>query len=346
MFRFENIIYIYALAIIPILIIWFIIVLKIRKKAIAKFGDIQLLNMLMPDVSIARYKLKFIIFLISLVFIFVGLANPQVGSKLQQVKRNGVEVMIALDVSNSMLAKDIKPNRLDRAKRAISNLIGKLNNDKIGIIVFAGDAFVQLPITTDYSSAKMFLSTINTGIVPVQGTAISKAIDLAMSSYSPNNDKNKALIIITDGENHDDDAIALAEEANKKGIIVNTIGMGLPDGGPIPISNKFGKTEYKKDKDGNVIVTKLDEQNLSQIAMAGGGTYIRASNNSTGLQPIYDKINKMDKTEFENQIYSDYEDRFQYFLAIGIFLLLIDLLIIEKKNKIFSKLNLFEAKLF
>lgn len=346
MFRFENIIYIYALAIIPILIIWFIIVLKIRKKAITKFGDIQLLNMLMPDVSIARYKLKFIIFLMSLAFILVGLANPQIGSKLQQVKRNGVEVMIALDVSNSMLARDIKPSRLERAKRAISNLIGKLNNDKIGIIVFAGDAFVQLPITTDYSSAKMFLSTINTGIVPVQGTAISKAIDLAMSSYSPNNDKNKALIIITDGENHDDDAIALAEEANKKGIIVNTIGMGLPDGGPIPISNKFGKTEYKKDKDGNVIVTKLDEQNLSQIAMAGGGTYIRASNNSTGLQPIYDKINKMDKTEFENQIYSDYEDRFQYFLAIGIFLLLIDLLIIEKKNKIFSKLNLFEAKLF
>jgi len=346
MFRFENIIFIYALAIIPVLILWFIIVLKLRKKALNKFGDSNLLNLLMPNVSMARYKLKFILLNLALIFILVGMANPQIGSKLQQVKRKGVEVIIALDVSNSMLAQDIKPNRLERAKRAISNLIDKLHDDKIGLIVFAGDAFVQLPITTDYSAAKMFLSTINTGIVPVQGTAIGKAIELAENSYSPNNNKNKALIIITDGENHEDDAIKAAEEANKKGIIVNTIGMGLPEGAPIPVKGRFGKIEYRKDKDGNVIVTKLNEETLSQIAMAGGGTYIRANNNSTGLQPIYNKIDKMDKTEFEKQIYSDYEDRFQYFIAIGLFFLLLDLLIVERKNKIFDKLNLFEAKLF
>ena len=344
MFRFENTIYLYALILVPILIVWFFIVLKYRKKALAKFGDIELVNILTPNFSNTRYKWKFVLSMLALIFIILGIANPQIGSKLKEVKRKGIEVVIALDVSNSMMAEDIKPNRLSRAKRAISKLIDNLGGNNIGLIVFAGDAYTQLPVTSDYASAKMFLSTINTNIVPVQGTDISKAIEQAINSFDIDNDKNKALIIITDGENHEEDAVVAAEEAKKKGIIVSTIGLGSQKGTPIPIIDRFGRKDYRRNSNGEVVMTKLNEKVLAEIAVAGGGDFVVADNSSFGLDRIIDSINSMEKQEFDNKIYSDYEDRFQYFIGLGLFFLLLEILLLERKNRFFKGVNLFKIK--
>jgi len=343
MFRFENTEYLYALVLIPVLIIWFFMVLKFRKKALEEFGDLKLLENLMPDVSVSRYKWKFFLVLLVLTSLIIGIANPQIGSELQTVKRKGVEVIIALDVSNSMLAEDINPDRLTRAKRAISKLIDDLNGNNIGLIVFAGEAYVQLPVTSDYASAKMFLNTINTNIVNVQGTAIGSAIELAEESFTKDNDKNKALIIITDGENHEDDAVKIAEEANKKGITVNTIGLGSIKGTPIPIVDRFGRKDYRRDNNGQVVMTKLNEEMLTKIAISGGGEYIHAGNSNFGLNTIVDNINNMDKQEFESKVFSDYEDRFQYFIGFAILLMLIELILLERKNKFTKGINIFKV---
>ena len=318
-------------------------VLKFRKNALAEFGDLKLLENLMPDVSISRYKWKFFLILLALTSLIVGIANPQIGSELKTVKRKGVEVIIALDISNSMLAEDINPNRLTRAKRAISKLIDDLNGNNIGMIVFAGEAYVQLPVTSDYASAKMFLNTINTNMVGVQGTAIGSAIELADESFTKDNDKNKALIIITDGENHEDDAIKLAKDANKKGIVVNTIGLGSTKGTPIPVIDKFGRKDYRRDKDGKVVMTKLNEDLLTKIAISGGGEYIHAGNSNFGLNSIVDNISNMDKQEFESKVFSDYEDRFQYFIGFALFLMLLELILLERKNKFTKGINIFKV---
>ncbi len=318
-------------------------VLKFRKNALAKFGDLKLLENLMPDVSVSRYKWKFFIIILALTSLILGIANPQIGSELKTIKRKGVEVIIALDVSNSMLAEDIKPNRLTRAKRAISKLIDDLNGNNIGMIVFAGEAYVQLPVTSDYASAKMFLNSINTDMVNVQGTAIGSAIELADESFTKNNDKNKALIIITDGENHEDDAIKLAKEANKKGIIISTIGLGSTKGTPIPIIDRFGRKDYRRDKEGKVVMTKLNEDLLTKIAVSGGGEYIHAGNSNFGLSSIVDNINNMDKQEFDSKVFSDYEDRFQYFIGFALFLMLLELVLLERKNKFTRGINIFKV---
>jgi len=343
MFRFEHQEYLYLLILMPILIVWFIIVLKQRKNALKRFGETHLIKVLMPDVSTLRYKWKFILSTLALTFLILAVANPQIGSKLQEVKRKGVEVIIALDVSNSMLAEDIKPNRLDAAKHAISKLIDNLSGNNIGLIVFAGDAYTQLPVTSDYSAAKMFLSAINTNIVPVQGTAIGKAIEQAEKSFKTDDSKNKALIIITDGENHEDDAVKIAEEAHKKGIIVNTIGLGSQKGTPIPVYDRFGRKDYRKDKDGNIIMTKLNEKLLADIARAGGGSFIVADNSGFGLKKIVENIESMDKQEFDSKIYSDYESRFQYFAGLAIFFLILELIVLERKNKHFKHINIFKV---
>lgn len=318
-------------------------VLKFRKNALAKFGDLKLLENLMPNVSVKRYKWKFFLILLALTSLILGIANPQIGSELKTVKRKGVEVIIALDVSNSMLAEDINPNRLTRAKRAISKLINDLNGNNIGMIVFAGEAYVQLPVTSDYASAKMFLNSINTDMVNVQGTAIGSAIELAEESFTKDNDKNKALIIITDGENHEDDAIKLAEEVNKKGIIVSTIGLGSTKGTPIPVVDKFGRKDYRRDNEGKVVMTKLNEDLLTKIAVSGGGEYIHAGNSNFGLNSIVDNINNMDKQEFESKVFSDYEDRFQYFIGFALFLMLLELILLERKNKFTKGINIFKV---
>lgn len=342
MFKLANQEYMYLFLLIPFLVVLYIVVSHNRKRLLKKFGELAVISQLMPDVSNKRVNIKFIILLLALSSIIVAILGPQFGSKLETVKRKGVEIMIALDVSNSMMAEDIKPNRLANAKRAIAKLVDKLRDDKIGMIVFAGDAYVQLPITADYISAKMFLSTINTDIVGKQGTAIGSAIELAMKSFSPDNDKQKALIIITDGENHEDDAVERAKEASEKGIVIHTIGMGLPQGSPIPLGGRYGKSNYRKDNQGNVIISKLDDVKLNQIASAANGIYVRASNTKSILNAIFDEIESMEKSEIDSKIYSDYEENFQYFVFLALFLLLIDFIILERKNKIFKNINLFK----
>ena len=340
MFRFAHPEYFWALWLIPVLTVFFIFSRIQRARALRKFGDREIMAYLMPNASGVRPTLKFIILMLALGAFILGAARPQFGSKLKTVKREGVEIIIALDVSNSMMAEDIQPNRLERAKRAIDRLISRLKDDKIGLIVFAGDAYTQLPITSDYNSAQLFLSTINTSIVPVQGTAIGAAIDLATRSFTQNEESSKAIIIITDGENHEDDAVGAATEAAKQGIIVHTIGMGLPQGAPIPV-NAGGQTDYRRDREGKVVITKLDEVMLEKISAAGNGIYLRASTANVGLDDLLDEINEMDKTEMESRVFAEYEDQFQYFFAAGLILLLLEFLIMERKNKYLKRIKLF-----
>ncbi|MCG6189206.1 VWA domain-containing protein [Maribellus maritimus] len=343
MFRFGNMEYLWGLLIIPLLAVIFIWSRIARKKALKRFGEQQILKQLMPFSSKGRPVFKFFVLMLALAFIITGMARPQFGSKLKKVKREGIELIIALDVSNSMMAEDIQPNRLERAKRAISRLIDRLNDDKIGLIVFAGDAYTQLPITSDYNSAKLFLNSVSTEIVPKQGTAIGAAINLAANSFTPSSEANKAIVIITDGENHEDDAVSAAKDAVDKGIIVHTIGMGLPQGSPIPVIQN-GQKDYMKDRDGKVVVTKLNEQMLEQISASGNGIYVRANNAQVGLNALFDEINKMEKEEMESRVYSEYNDQFQYFFAVALFLILFEFIILERKNKYLKNIRLFSIK--
>ena len=264
---------------------------------------------------------------------------------MEEVKREGIDLYIAVDVSNSMNAEDIVPSRLERSKQAINKLISEMRGDRIGVIVFADKAFVQLPITTDYSAARMFLSTINTKLVASQGTAIAEAINLALKSF-PDEAHSRAIVIISDGEDHENDAaVKAAQEAAKQGVRIYTIGMGLPDGAPIPEYNQYGhQTGYRKDGNGNTIITRLDEQMLQKIASAGNGIYVRASNSNVGLSKIYEDISKLDKTEIEAKVFTDYEDQFQWFVGAAIVLLLIEILISSGKKRWEKKFNIFEKK--
>ena len=340
MFRIANPEYLYGLLVIPVLIALFWYSRIRRKQALALFGQKEILSVLMPNVSSGRPVLKFVILMLALGSIIIAIARPQFGSKLKTEKRKGIELIIALDVSNSMMAEDIEPNRLERSKRAISQLVDKLSNDKIGLIVFAGDAYTQLPITADYVSAKLFLNSISTNIVPTQGTAIGAAIELGMKSFNPQFQGSKAMIIITDGENHEDDAIGAAKAAAEQGIVIYTIGMGLPQGGPIPDYSN-GMKSYRKDREGNTVVTKLDEPMLQKIAEAGKGAYIRANNAQVGLNNLFNEVNKMEKSELETQIYADYDDKFQYFIGLALFLILLDFMVLERKNKYLKNFKLF-----
>ncbi|MFP4025585.1 MAG: VWA domain-containing protein [Thiohalospira sp.] len=342
MFRFGNPEYLYLLLVIPLLVLLFGIAQYYKKRAIHKFGNMSVLEQLMPTVSKSRPVLKFIFFITAFTAIIFALSNPQFGSRLEKVKRKGAEIIIALDVSNSMLAEDIQPNRLERAKQSISKLIDRLENDRIGLIVFAGDAYIQVPITSDFSAAKMFLSSINTNIVSKQGTSIGAAIDLAMNSFTPETEMDKAIIIITDGENHEDNPVKAAELAVKKGIKVHTIGMGSQRGAPIPVNKSYGQTNFLKDKDGNVVISKLDQKTLQQTASAGSGMFIMATNTQAGLNKLFDEINKMEKEEMEEVVYTEFEHRFQYLLGIALFFLFLEILIPERKSKWADNFNLFK----
>ncbi|MCD6565646.1 MAG: VWA domain-containing protein [Bacteroidales bacterium] len=341
MFRFENIEFIYLLVLIPVLLLVFIMGRRFRKRSLKRFGDPEILNQLMPFLSVNRPVVKFLFILFALVFIILGMARPQFGSKLEEIKRKGIEIVIALDVSNSMLAEDIHPNRLEKAKQAIARLVEKLADDKIGLIVFAGDAYVQMPVTSDYTSVKMFLSSINTQIVPKQGTAIGSAIDLGINSFSPDNKISKALIIITDGEDHNDDAVPLAREAAEKGIVIYAIGVGTPNGTPIPVYSG-NQRSFRKDRQGNVIMTKLNEKILQEITDAGNGSYIRATNNRLGLNMLFDRISSIEKKELETRIYSEYDEKFQYMIGLALILILFDFILLERKNKYLKDIKLFQ----
>jgi Ca-activated chloride channel family protein len=343
-FQLENKYFLYALGLIPVFIIIYWLLSRWRKKTLAAYGDIAIIQQLFPDVSKSKRFWKFILYTVAFALVIIGIVNPQVGTKLEEVKRTGADIMICLDVSNSMKAEDLQPNRLEKAKQAISKLINKLEGDRLGIIVFGGEAYVQLPITTDYSAAKLFLESINTDMIPTQGTAIGTAINLAVESFGKDEGKNKAIVIITDGENHEDDAVKAAEAAAEKGITLHTIGMGSAEGAPIPIYKNNVREGYRKDNAGNTVVTKLDEQTLKEIAGAGNGIYVRASNSDAGLNNVLGAISKLEKKQFDSKMYSDYEDRFQWFIAAALVLLLIELFITERKSKIYERLNLFNDK--
>ncbi len=341
MFQFAHIKFLYLLVALPVLGIIFLIAMSRKRKAIKEFGDAELVQGLSPEASKIKPWLKFIIVETALMLVIIGMAGPEFGTKLKDVKHEGIELVIALDVSNSMLAEDIAPNRLENAKRAISKLVDRLHNDKIALVVFAGDAFVQLPMTSDYEAVKMFLSTITPKLVSNQGTAIGQAIELGMKSFTPGDDKNKALIIITDGENHEGNVVDMATKANQAGIIVHTIGMGLSKGAPIPQYNQNGQKDYRTDAQGNVVISKLDETTLKQIAVAGGGEYIRANNTKTGLNALFDKLNKMNKAEMETKVYAEYEEQYQYFIGFALLLLFAEFFILYRKNSRLSLMDLF-----
>ena len=340
MFRIANPEYLYALLLIPALMVFYWYSRRKRRRALAQFGQKEILSVLMPEASSARPAIKFAILILALASVIIGIARPQFGSQLKTVKREGIELIIALDVSNSMLAEDIQPNRLEASKRSISQLVDKLSDDKIGMIVFAGEAYTQLPITSDYVSAKLFLNSISPQIVPTQGTAIGAAIELGIKSFSPQFVGSKVIIVITDGENHEDDAVGAATKAAEQGIIVHTLGMGLPKGALIPYFSN-GQKGYKKDSKGNTIVTKLDEQMLQKISQAGKGVYIRANNSQVGLNTLFNEVSKMQKTEMESQIYADYDEKFQYFMGLGLFLILLDFILLERKSKYMKNIKLF-----
>ena len=343
--RFEHPEYLYWLLIVPILIAIYILIKIINKRNFKKFADNKFIELLIPLASRARSNTKFVLFVLVIIFGIFAAANLQTGSKMEEVKREGIDLFFCIDISNSMNAEDIAPNRLERSKQAINNIINKLRGDRIGIIVFAGNAYVQLPITTDYAAAKLFLSTIDTDLIPSQGTEIGAAINLAARSFG-NSENSKAIIIISDGEDHvNGDAVKAAQESAKLGIKLYTIGMGLEDGAPIPLYNQYGKrTGYKKDNEGNIVITKLDDNMLRQIAEIGNGIYRRASNSNVGLDEIIEDINKSEKTEIDTKIFTDYEDQFQWFLGMAIILLIIEILTSSGKKDWETKFNFFEPK--
>ena len=344
MIRFEHTEYFYLLLFLVVLAGIFWLYNSWKRKAVKRFGDEKLVDTLMPLRSRSKPYIKFVFVLFAFVLMVFGIVNPQVGSKLEKVKREGIDLMLVLDVSNSMLAEDIKPNRLERSKMAISSLIDKLEGDRVGIIIFAGNAYKQLPLTTDYGAAKLFLDAVDTKIVPSQGTAIGEAISMAAESFDES-EHNKAIVVITDGENHEDDAVGAATEAYQNSIKVFTIGMGLPEGAPIPLYNQYGnQVGFKKDRKGQTVITKLDEDMLRQIAAAGNGSYARANNASSGLRKIFEDINEIEKKEIETKQFTDYEDRFQYFLAAAVLFLLMELLLSDKRSKWAGKFDFFKIE--
>lgn len=338
MFRFANPEFLYLLFILPVLLAVYVYAYLQKRKAIKRLGNPEILSQLMPEVSPKRQFLKFWFIFGAVAAIIFVIAGPQFGSKLETVKRQGVEIMVCLDVSNSMLAEDVSPNRLEKSKQMLSKLTDGFTDDKVGLIVFAGDAFTQLPITSDYISAKMFLTSINPSMVSAQGTSIGAAINLAARSFTPNETSDKTIVLITDGENHEDDAIGAASAAAEKGIRVNIVGIGLPKGGPIPLQ---GTNNYMKDKDGNVVITMLNEQMCQEIAAAGKGMYVRADNTNSALKALQKEIDKMKKTDLDSKVYSEYDEQFQLVAWIALFLLIVELLIFDRKNRIFRKVKIF-----
>ena len=337
MFRFAHPEYLYLLCILPALLIFYLHIVRAGKRALKKYGTPDLLASLMPEASPKRRRLKYFYLFLAITVVIFMIAGPQFGSKLETVKRQGIEVMICLDISNSMLAQDITPNRLEKAKQMLSRLTDDLDNDKIGLIVFAGDAFTQIPITSDYISAKMFLSSINPSMVSTQGTAIGAAINLAMRSFTPDENIGKTIVLITDGENHEDDAVGAAAAAIEKGVKVNIIGIGSPQGVPIPVGNNV----FMKDNAGNVVITQLNETMCQEIAQAGRGLYVRADNTNNALRALQGELDKMSKSEVESQVYSEYDERFPTLAWAALILLVIEFLTSERKNRLFRHVKLF-----
>lgn len=338
MFKFAhpNALFLYIL-LLMVAVVYFVARSR-RKKALSRYGNPELLSEMMPEVSTSRPALKFWLTFTALCFMVLLLARPQFGTKMETVTRQGIETVIALDISNSMLAEDVAPNRLEKSKNIISKLVEGFADDKVGLIVFAGDAFIQLPITSDFISAKIFLESIDPGLIARQGTNIKAAIDMATRSFTPKEGVGKAIIIITDGENHEGGAMEAAKSAAEKGMMVYVMGVGSPEGAPIPV----GSGEYRRDKKGNVIVTRLNEQMCQEIAAAGNGMYIRIDNTNNAQRILQKEIDKLAKADIETTTYSEYDEQFAVMAWIAFVLLLIEMLIMMKKNPRIKGINLFD----
>ncbi len=345
MVQLDEKIYFYLLAIIPVMVVLFILVQIWKNRTQKKFADGRLLKRLTPDRSSFKSSLKLLFFLAGIAFLTLGLVNPKIGTKLETVKREGVDIVFAMDVSKSMLAEDIAPNRLEKAKRIVSEIINQLASDRIGIIAYAGQAYPQLPITTDYGAAKMFLQSMNTDMLTSQGTAIDAAIDLATTYYDDEDQTNRVLFLISDGEDHSEgNVMNSVDKAVEAGIRIFTIGVGKSKGGPIPLKRNGIVESLKKDANGEVVITKLNEQILTDIAQEGNGEYIDGTNTDEAVQYIKEQLLQMDKKEFEAKQFAEYKDQFQWFLGAGLLFLFLDIFVLDKKTKWLRRLNLFNEK--
>ena len=341
MFRFEDSIFLYLLLVIPVLALIRFFSCRSQKKRLRKFGDPELLKQMMPDVSWYRPSLKFWLLEFALFLIIVMLARPQMGTKISHEQRNGIETIIALDISNSMRAEDVEPSRLDKSKMLIENMVDNFTNDKIGLIVFAGNAFVQLPITSDYVSAKMFLNNIDPSMIATQGTDIKGAIDMATNCFTQEEGVGKAIIVITDGEDHEGGAVEAAQAAKKKGMRVYVLGVGSSKGSPIPLSGSGG---YMKDNTGQTVISVLNENMCKGVASAGGGAYIHVDNNSTAQEQLNSELAKLSKKDMNSTIYSEYDEQFQAFGILAIVVLIIEICILDRKNPLLKNIKLFRRK--
>lgn len=340
MLRFEDPIYLWMLLIIPILVLMRFIVWRKRKRNLRKFGDPSLLKEMMPDVSKYRPTIKFCLLLSAITILIFMIARPQVGSKISHEKREGIEVLIALDISNSMLAQDVIPSRLEKSKLLIEDLVYHFTNDKVGLVVFAGDAFVQLPITNDYVSAKMFLQNINPSLITTQGTDLARAISLSQSCFTQREHIGRAIIVITDGEDHEGGALEAAREAYKKGISVFILGVGTSKGAPIP----DGNGGYLKDNSGQIVLSALNEQMCQQVAKAGNGVYIHVDNTSDAQEKLNKELSKLQSGISDTVVYSEYNEQFQIFGIILLLLLIVETILLESRNPLFKQINLFRDK--
>lgn len=342
MIQLDEKIYFYLLFIIPVMIVLFLMLQFWKKRTQKRFADLSLLKRLTPDKSDFKSYLKLLLFILGISFLALGLVNPKIGSKLETVKREGVDIVFAVDVSKSMLAEDIAPNRLEKSKRLVSEIINQLASDRIGIIAYAGQAFPQLPITTDYGAAKMFLQNMNTDMLTSQGTAINEAIELATTYYNDEEQTNRVLFIISDGEDHSENSVLEAvEEAIEEGIRIFTIGVGKSKGAPIPLKRNGIVESLKKDAQGEVVITKLNEEILEEISDEGNGEYINGSNTEEAVEFIREQLNQMDKTEFEAKQFAEFKDQFQWFLGAGLLFLFLDIFVLDRKTRWLKKLDLF-----
>ncbi len=338
MFRFESPYFLYLLIIVPVLIVIFIISEYVKTKRIKKFGDPELMKSLMPNATRYRPVIKFSIVCLAMIFMILLIARPQFGTKTETVTKKGIEVVIALDISNSMMAQDVLPSRLDKSKNIISRLVDNFDNNKIGLVLFAGDAYTQLPITSDYVSAKMFLNNISPSLISRQGTAIGAALNLAMNSFTPQQGVGKSIIVITDGENHEGGVMEAVKAASDKGIQVNVLGVGSVDGAPIPVSSG---SDYKKDNSGNIVVTKLNEQMCQDIARQGNGIYARVDNTNSAFRALEKQLDTLSKADIDTKVFSQYNEQFIPLAWIVLVLLVLEALIMNKKNPLFRNVKLF-----
>ncbi|MBJ7880922.1 vWA domain-containing protein [Gelidibacter salicanalis] len=339
--QLEEKIWFWGLMVIPLIIIVFLLLQVWKHRMQRKFASKPLLRRLSPDSSLFKSILKVVVLSLAFASLVMALVNPKLGSKLETVKREGVDIVFAIDVSKSMLAEDIAPNRLEKSKQLVTQIINNLASDRVGIIAYAGKAFPQLPITTDYAAAKMFLQSMNTDMLSSQGTAIHEAIELSKTYFDDDQDTNRVLIIISDGEDHGALATDAAQEASEEGIRIFTIGVGDAKGGPIPEKRNGVIVNYKKDSNGETVITRLDESTLQNIANEANGAYINGKNTTEVVEHIRDILNKMDKTEFESTQFADFESQFQWFLAAALFFLMIDVLLLERRTSWLKRLNLF-----